>query len=488
MPDIASNILSMLTFDPKAPMIFSSGLFWVLFLLFLPVYAALKGRRVQMMVWVVAFSLYFYYKSSGWYFLLLSFTSMADWLLSRLIARLEVKWKRRLAMWISVTLSLSILGYFKYANFFLWNFDQMVGANFQPLDIILPVGISFYTFQSISYVVDVYKRRLEPTATWLEYVFYLSFFPQLVAGPIVRADYFLPQLRRNLPATRIQVWSGMWLIILGIVKKAVVADYIAQYNDLIFDNPAGYGGVESLMAIVGYTIQIYCDFSGYSDMAIGIASIMGFHLGDNFRLPYQSKNISEFWRRWHISLSSWLRDYIYIPLGGNRRGKFRMYLNNLITMLLGGLWHGASWKFVFWGGAHGVGLMMHKAFLPLLRRVPDNLFVKALSWSLTIVFVALLWVFFRAQSFGDALIVVSNVFTDFDTSYFIPFLSARTVWVIMVALMIVGHAIPMRLYSRAKSWFVLSPWLVKLAIFLIAIQLVVEFSNSEVTPFIYFQF
>ncbi len=488
MPDILQNIATMLTYDAQAPMIFSSGLFWVLFLIFLPIYAALKRRTTQMMIWVVAFSLYFYYKSSGWFFLLLTFTSMCDWLLSRLIARLEVKWKRRLAMWASVTLSLSILGYFKYANFFLWNFDRMVGANFQPLDIILPVGISFYTFQSISYVVDVYKRRLQPSASWLEYVFYLSFFPQLVAGPIVRADYFLPQLRRNEKASRFQVWSGLWLIILGIVKKAVVADYIAQYNDLIFDNPAGYGGVESLMAVIGYTIQIYCDFSGYSDMAIGIASIMGFHLGDNFRLPYQSKNITEFWRRWHISLSSWLRDYIYIPLGGNRRGKFRTYLNNLITMLLGGLWHGAAWKFVFWGGAHGVGLMLHKACRPWLSRLPDNFVVRALSWLVTIVFVALLWVFFRAQSFSDAIVVLSNVFTRFDAAHFVPFVTARLVWVVMVTVMIISHAIPMRAYSRAKAWFVMSHWSIKFIIFVVAVQLVVEFASSEVTPFIYFQF
>lgn len=217
---------------------------------------------------------------------------------------------------------LSILAYFKYANFFLWNWNQMVQGNFQPLDIVLPVGISFYTFQSISYVVDVYKQRIPPTKSWLDYIFFLSFFPALVAGPIVRADYFLPQIRKNRHPDGVDIYGGLWLIIIGIVKKAVIADYIAQFNDLIFNNPGAYDGLQTLMGVLGYTMQIYCDFSGYSDMAIGLALIMGFRLGINFNSPYQSRNLTDFWRRWHISLSSWLRDYVYIPLGGNRKVLF----------------------------------------------------------------------------------------------------------------------------------------------------------------------
>ena len=337
------NIWEQLQYDPTAPMIFSSGLFWVLFILFIPVYAMLKRSRWQMIVFVVLFSLYFYYKSSGLFFLMLLGTSLVDWLVSRWMAKLRGQRARLALMWTSIVLSLSILGYFKYANFFLWNWNAMVGANFQPLDIILPVGISFYTFQSISYVVDVYKRKIGPTRTWLEYLFFLSFFPALVAGPIVRADYFLPQLEKNKSATTAEIWGGLWLIIIGIFKKAIVADYISQYNDLIFNDPSLYTGVQTLMGVLGYTMQIYCDFSGYSDMAIGIALIMGFKLGLNFDSPYQSRNLTEFWRRWHISLSSWLRDYLYIPLGGNRKGTFRTYLNNFLTMLIGGLWHGAAW-------------------------------------------------------------------------------------------------------------------------------------------------
>ena len=334
----------------------------------------------------------------------------------------------------------------------------------------------------------MYKRRIEPTDSWLEYAFYLSFFPQLVAGPIVRADNFLPQMRDNRPATRDMVYSGLWLVVVGIMKKAIIADYIAQYNDLIFSNPGGYGGLETAMAIAGYTMQIYCDFSGYSDMAIGIALILGFRLPDNFRLPYQSKNITEFWRRWHISLSSWLRDYIYIPLGGNRRGRARTYINNLATMLIGGLWHGAAWKFVFWGGMHGVGLMVHKACKPWLDRSPDAWYVRALSWFVTMTFVSLLWVFFRADSFGDAATIITRAFTDFDLSHFTPFVAERFTWCVMMVIIIALHALPLGWLDRASRWFVDAPWIVKLLIFIVVVQLTLQFMSAEVKPFIYFQF
>lgn len=483
-----SNIAKMLAYDPSAPMLFSSGLFWLLFILILPVYALLKSSKGKMVVFVVLFSLYFYYKSSGLFFLMLIATSFIDWLISRCIAATESRVGRKLWMWLSICISLSILGYFKYANFFLWNWNQMVEGNFQPLDIILPVGISFYTFQSISYVVDVYKKRIRPTRLWIDYLFFLSFFPALVAGPIVRADYFLPQLKENKPATKVMVWSGLWLIIIGIIKKALIADYIAQYNDLIFNDPALYTGVQTLMGVLGYTMQIYCDFSGYSDMAIGLALIMGFRLGINFNAPYQSRSLTEFWRRWHISLSSWLRDYVYIPLGGNRKGTFRTYLNNFLTMLIGGLWHGAAWKFVFWGAMHGVGLAIHKASKPVLDRIPDNFLTIFISWALTFVYVSLLWVFFRAASFEDSVLIIRNIFVDFRWDQIPQFAVARPEWCIMMGVLVICHFIPQKWGDAIRNVFIRSPWVVKLCIFIIAVQLVIEFMTSEVAPFIYFQF
>ena len=485
---IATNAWHALGYDPSAPMLFSSGLFWVLFIVMLPVYALLKSSKTKMVVFVVLFSLFFYYKSSGLFFLMLIVTSYVDWFISWRIRKATSNWVRKTWLWTSICLSLSVLGYFKYANFFLWNWNAMVEGNFQPLDIILPVGISFYTFQSISYVVDVYKERIRPTRNWIDYLFFLSFFPALVAGPIVRADYFLPQLARNERATREMIWTGLWLIIIGILKKAVIADYIAQYNDLIFNDPALYTGVQTLMGVLGYTMQIYCDFSGYSDMAIGLALLMGFRLGINFNSPYQSRNLTEFWRRWHISLSSWLRDYLYIPLGGNRKGTFRTYLNNFLTMLIGGLWHGAAWKFVFWGAMHGVGLAVHKACQPVLRRIPDNWFTVFISWSLTFVYVSLLWVFFRAADFEQSLLIIKNIFVDFYPDQLWQFAQARPEWCVMMGLLIICHFLPQSWTDWFERVFVRSPWLVKLLLFLIAVQLVIQFMTEEVAPFIYFQF
>lgn len=482
------NIGEMLLYDPKAPMLFSSGLFWSLFIVFLPIYSLLKSRRKKMMLFVVAFSLYFYYKSSGFFFLMLIGTSLVDWSLSQVIYRLRFQKAKLYVMWFSILISLSVLGYFKYANFFLWNWNQMVEGNFQPLDIILPVGISFYTFQSISYVVDVYKKRIKPTRNWLDYLFFLSFFPALVAGPIVRADYFLPQLSRNERATTEEIWAGLWLVIVGIIKKALIADYIAQYNDLIFNEPSLYTGVQTLMGVLGYTMQIYCDFSGYSDMAIGLALIMGFKLGMNFDSPYQSTNLTEFWRRWHISLSSWLRDYVYIPLGGNRKGVLRTYVNNFLTMLIGGLWHGAAWKFIFWGGMHGIGLALHKASKPWLSKIPDNFLTKFIFWMITFIYVSLLWVFFRAADFSDSILIINNIFIDFDWHQLPQFCEARPAWCIMMGALIIFHFVPQRCADRVQGIFVNMNWGLKLVVFLAAVQLVIEFMSEEVAPFIYFQF
>lgn len=488
MLNIAENIKDQLLYDPSAPMLFSSGLFWILMIFFLPVYVLLRKSKWQMILFVIGFSLYFYYKSSGFFFLLLIFTSAIDWTISHIMAGVKKRAGRLALMWSSIAFSSGILLYFKYANFFLWNWNQMVEGNFQPLDIILPVGISFYTFQSISYIVDVYKERIKPTDSYLDYLFFLSFFPALVAGPIVRADYFLPQIRQNREASSNDIWGGLWLVIIGIIKKAIIADYIAQYNDLVFNNPELYKGVEALMGVFGYTMQIYCDFSGYSDMAIGLALIMGFRLGINFNSPYKSKNLTDFWRRWHISLSTWLRDYVYIPLGGNRKGVFRTYLNNFLTMLIGGLWHGAAWKFVFWGGMHGIGLALHKMCKPWLSRLPDNFFISFFSWAITFIYVSFLWIFFRAADFSDSILIIKNIFTDFHINYFPQFFEVRKIWCLMIALLFIFHFIPQSWGEKLEVLYLKSNWLIKLIIFIIVVQLVIEFMTEEVAPFIYFQF
>lgn len=482
------NILQQLSYNPEEPLLFSSGLFWVLALLFLPIYAAIKSRRTLMMLFVTLFSLFFLYRSSGLCFLLLVFTSLVDWLLARYIDSHKGKVKRKIALAISLMCSIGLLVYFKYANFILFNFDVIIGNNFQPLDIVLPIGISFYTFRTISYVVDVYKHKISATTSFLEYIFFLSYFPCLLAGPIVRASEFMPQLRDNKPASREMVYGGFWLVMLGILKKAVVADYIAQYVNIAYGNPTGYSGVELLMAIIGYSMQIYCDFSGYSDMAIGLGAMMGFNLGENFDFPYRSRNVTEFWRRWHMSLSFWLRDYIYISMGGNRKGKVRQYINLMTTMLVGGLWHGAAWNFIVWGFGHGAALCVHKALMPVLKKIGDNPVVSIISWAMTFVFVSLLWVFFRADSFETAWQVIYGTVTRFDVAYFPVFAQVRYTWCAMLLIVFALHFIPKIIYQGLRDWFIDSFWIFKLLIFVAVVQLVIEFAASDVQPFIYAQF
>ena len=491
--DIATffhNLWNLLCFDPAKPLVFNSGVFWCLFLIFLPIYGMLKNKRTKMMVFVIAFSLYFFYKSSGGFFLLLVATSVLDWFFALQIKIETTKKMRRFWLWLSIAISVGILGLFKYANFVIWNINELMKSNFQPLDLIMPLGISFYTFKTISYVVDVYKGKIEPTESWLDYLFYLSFFPALAMGPIVRAREFLPQLRDNKEPTKQMIYSGFWLVLLGVIKKAVFADYLAQYSDIAFGSADGYSGFELAMAMIGYTMQIYCDFSGYSDMAIGLGRIMGFDLGINFNFPYRSLNPTQFWKRWHITLSMWLMDYVYIPLGGNRKGRLRQYFNLVATMLIGGLWHGAAWNYIVWGGVHGVGLIVHKITKkPLDNYLPsDNKAVKFVSWLLAFIFIVITMTIFGAGDVGTSWTVIRKSFTEFDPAYFTFFVKARYTWCILLTIIFALHFVPVRVYERLTTWFVGCHWLVKLLIFVVVVQMVIQFSSAEVKPFIYNQF
>ena len=317
---LTDKLQALLTYDATQPLIFSSGLFLFLFAGFLLVYSAVRRATLARIVYVILFSLYFYYKSSGIYFLLLVFAATSDFLIAQAIAHSKGRTARRWLVALSVAVNLGMLGYFKYTNFLIDIANQLFGQGFlQFQNIFLPVGISFFVFQSMSYTIDVYRGQLQPLRNWLDYLFYLSFFPQLVAGPIVRARDFIPQIRREPFVSREMFGTGVFLILTGLFKKAIISDYISlNFVDRVFDEPLLYTGFECLAGIYGYALQIYCDFSGYSDMAIGIALLLGFHFPKNFDAPYKSATITEFWRRWHISLSSWLRDYLYISLGGNR--------------------------------------------------------------------------------------------------------------------------------------------------------------------------
>ena len=495
----------ILTYHHNAPILFSSGLFFFLFIGFLIIYMSLRKHLLTRIIYVTLFSIYFYYKSSGLFFFLLLFVATSDFCIAQCMTKTASKWGRKAWVVLSLCVDLGLLGYFKYFNFLreimaavahelgyqLGN-TSLQNITYQPLDIFLPVGISFFTFQTISYVIDVYRGRIAPLRRWIDYVFYVSFFPQLVAGPIVRARDFIPQIRKPLYVSQEMFGRGIFLIVAGLFKKAVISDYISiNFVERIFDNPTLYSGVENLMGLYGYALQIYCDFSGYSDMAIGIALLLGFHFNLNFNSPYKSASITEFWRRWHISLSSWLRDYLYISLGGNRKGKFRQYLNLIITMFLGGLWHGASWNFVLWGTFHGIALAAHKMWMSITGRKKGE---QSHGWRrvfgiiITFHFVCFCWIFFRNADFQNSMDMLRQIFTTFRPQLFPQLIEGY--WRVF-ALMLLGfllHFTPDSWENAACRGVIRLPFLGKALLMVALIYLVIQMKSSEIQPFIYFQF
>ncbi|WP_274972573.1 MBOAT family O-acyltransferase [Bacteroides fluxus] len=486
------RLRDIFVYDSQAPMIFSSGLFLWLFAAFIVVYLLLQQRATARLMFVTLFSYYFYYKSSGTYFFLLALVTVSDFLLAHFMERTVVHWKRKMWVVLSLMINLGLLCYFKYANFFCDIFASLVGGTFTAMDIFLPVGISFFTFQSLSYTIDVYRKEIKPLTNLLDYAFYVSFFPQLVAGPIVRAKDFIPQIRRPLFVSDEMFGRGIFLIVSGLFKKAVISDYISvNFVERIFDNPTLYSGVENLMGVYGYALQIYCDFSGYSDMAIGIALLLGFHFNINFDSPYKSASITEFWRRWHISLSSWLRDYLYISLGGNRKGKIRQYANLVITMFLGGLWHGASWNFVLWGMLHGIALAVHKFWMTLSGRKKGEKshgIRRFFGVLITFHFVCFCWIFFRNAEFSTSMDMLNQIFTTFRPQLFPQLIEGY--WEVF-ALMALGyflHFVPDSWERACTKTVIRLPLLGKAVLMVVMIYLVIQMKSSEIQPFIYFQF
>jgi len=481
------SFLHYLLYNPKEPMLFNSGIFLVIFTIFLSIYAFIYENRKIRTVYILLFSTYFYYKSSGIYLIILLLTILIDYYLALLIYNTKEARLKKIYLVLSICSSVGLLGYFKYTNFFLQNINLFLTQPLAEMNIFLPIGISFYTFQTLSYIIDVYRGKIIPHYSLLDYSFFMTFFPHLVAGPIVRAADFLPQVGSKLNIQSDRIYDGLVMILKGLIKKAILADYIAQYNDIIFSNPGGYSGFENLIAMYGYTLQIYCDFSGYSDMAIGLARIMGFELAPNFDLPYRSTNISQFWRKWHMSLSFWLRDYIYIPMGGNRKGEIAQYLFLFLTMLIGGLWHGPSWKFVFWGGMHGIGLIIHKLWQKYTGG-QKGLIAQWIGGVLTFHFVAFLWVYFRAPDFTTASTIIFRIFTTMDFAYILPFIETRPLFCILLLSGFIFHFIPLQFKLKTYDWFIHSPWVVKTAILLLIFQCIIQLQGEGVQPFIYFQF
>lgn len=507
LPDYIQNLIDeiapLFVFNPEHRLLFNSGFFLGFFLIFYTVYVLSKNHDTFRKVYLIVFSLYFYYLAGGDtidinlfgfhftlnYFVLLVVCAVVTHLLAVKMYKTEKRSTQKFLLIGIIVSNLLMLAYFKYTNFLIDNFNALFSGDFSPQNIILPIGISFFVFEAISYAVDLYRKQMKPADSLLDFCFYITFFPKLVAGPIIRAKDFLPQMRKKLHLTKEEASAAIFLILIGLIKKAVISDYISiNFVDRVFDAPMSYTAFENLMAVYGYTLQIYCDFSGYSDMAIGLSLLMGFTIPPNFLTPYKSQSITEFWRRWHISLSSWLRDYLYISLGGNRKGKIRTYVNLFLTMLIGGLWHGASWKFVVWGGLHGVILAIERFFKQFIK-VPDNRFTRIICILLTFHFVAFCWIFFRANTFELAADVISNIGNlTFAPSEWLSILEGYKNVFILMGIGYLMHFLPEKLVNTVKAGFNNIPLFVKAILAALVFWLIFATASSGPQPFIYFQF
>ncbi len=505
---MAFDLSRLWSYSPDNPLLFTRPFFWGFLVVVLLLYSFVYRRHRLRNLYLFIVSIFFYYKTGGFFFFLLLLSTLTDYLAGRWIHTTDRPARRKLLVAFSLTVNLGILAYFKYTFFFVDLYNRLTGAHVVPRDylagvanalfhshyditaIFLPVGISFYTFQTISYTLDVYRGQVAPVKRFGDFAFFVSFFPQLVAGPIVRAAQFIPQLTARYTLTRQEFGHALFLILAGLVKKIAIADYLAvNLIDRVFAHPAAFTGVENLFAVYGYALQIYGDFSGYTDIAIGVALLFGFRIPVNFHSPYKAVSPTDFWRRWHISLSTWLRDYLYIPLGGNRKGKLRMYLNLMVTMVLGGLWHGADYRFLLWGTLHGLGLVVDK-----LLGVPRWLRERPAQWKsfitgvLTFHFVLILWIFFRATCLDDARAMLWQI------AHHISFttLSAEVkAWGSVTAVIAAGfllHWLPAQWQENIRGLFIRLPLWAKLLLSVLIVFFLVQVKSAGFRPFIYFRF
>jgi D-alanyl-lipoteichoic acid acyltransferase DltB (MBOAT superfamily) len=568
---IAKWVEEFFVFNPKQPFIFTSPIFWVFFAIVLSVDAIVYKQRAIRHAFLFVASMFFYYKTTDLFFLLLLFTALWDFVIGKKIAITEHKGWRKFWLSASVIMNLGILFYFKYAYFFTDSFNSLMGTDHQVINIgahwsnsffgthftvdkiVLPVGISFFTFQSISYTVEIYRGVLKPVKRFTDFAFFVSFFPQLVAGPIVRSTDFIPQLYKEYSLTRQEFGLAVFWILNGLVKKIFLSDYIAvNFIDRIFESPNSYTGFENLMAIYGYSLQVYADFSGYTDMAIGIAMLMGFYLTKNFDSPYKATSVADFWRRWHMSLSNWLKDYLYIPLGGNQKGSIGSFillgvfvgiiallaksvmvlivaaatiglilliayfvksfaqwcttnLNLMLTMLIGGFWHGASWNFIIWGGLNGFGLVFYKLWNKISPwKDKSKWYFRMWAIFLTFTFITLTRVWFRAGSnnswaeledthdigteFLSATTMLERIFMHMDFSIAPEVIAGywKVFLVILVGMII--HWLPTAMKEKYRSTFSNLPIPAIAVACLVTIFFVYQVLSADLQPFIYFQF
>ena len=549
------KILPHLTYSSECPLLFTQVYFWIFLGLVLLFYSFLDKTTRARNAYLFGVSLFFYYKTSGFYFVILLVSTLADFLIGNRIYTTKADWKKKSWLAVSVIVNLFILLYFKYAyffadfftdvtgievevyNYFSWGFNSLTGTNFVWEKILLPVGISFFTFQTMSYAIDIYRGHVKPVKSVLDFGFYVSFFPQLVAGPIVRAADFVPQLYQKYKLTRADFGIGLFWILNGLLKKLFLADYIAvNFIDRVFSNPGSYSGFENMMALFGYTLQVYADFSGYTDIAIGVAIWLGFRLPKNFDSPYKASSVGEFWRRWHMSLSSWLKDYLYIPMGGNRSGSlfsnimiavivvfvslmaaswwipvgfvllagsffltgkvlpvFKSWastnVNIMLTMLIGGLWHGASWNFVIWGGLNGLGIVFYKLWKKISPWSDKaKWYNRAIGIFTTLVFITFTRAWFRGESWDYTMLMLQQIGTDFKWPLVGEIVRGYSNVFFVMLFGFIIHWLPVSTKKWYRSSFVKAHPFIQALISLLAIIFIYQVLSAELQSFIYFAF
>jgi alginate O-acetyltransferase complex protein AlgI len=504
--ELFTSLGKELLYQPDSPLLFTQPLFWYIFMAAIAGYSLFYQNIKFRSNYLLLISLYFYYKCSGGFVILLIISIILNYYLGNKIHKSEKQSRKKIYLFLSILVSLLMLGYFKYTLFITDILNNILGTQMVAVDylsvmlnsisgshfdistIILPAGISFFTFRALSYTIDLYRKDIEPVKNISDFGFYLAFFPQLLAGPIARASEFVPQIYKKYQLSQKEFGIALFLIIAGLIKKMVISDYISlNFVDRIFENPSNYSGFENLLGVYGYTLQIYCDFSGYTDIAIGISLLLGFKTSENFKSPYKAVNLTDFWRRWHISLSSWLRDYLYIPLGGNRKGEIRTYINLFLTMLLGGLWHGANWRFILWGGVHGLGLAVDKLIFRKKKLNPKS-WGYYISVFVTFHIVAFAWIFFKASSMQTVGQILSAVFTNTNFAMAPRILSGYWKTSGLIALGLMLHWLPLTYKEKIKEYFVNTSIFVKIAICILVIIFIYQFKSSALQPFIYFQF
>ena len=564
-------LLSPFTNHLEHPMIFTEYPFWIFFLLVLIGYSFLYKKIKLRSIFLFIVSLYFYFKTSGFFFSILLFSTIIDFFIGKGIYNSKKEGNAKIYLALSISINLLILVYFKYAYFFAESFNSIIGSQWHPINhfalltnqisgssfrvdqILLPIGISFYTFQTMSYSIDIFRKKLKPVKNIFDFGFYVSFFPQLVAGPIVRASEFIPQIYKPYDVSRKDFGLALFWIINGLLKKFLLADYIAvNFVDRVFDNPGMFSGFENLMSLYGYSLQVYADFSGYTDIAIGVALILGFRLPKNFNSPYKADNCGEFWKRWHISLSSWLKDYLYIPMGGNRGGSIFSYvslslivifiylisgslallfgilsvifstlligelfpkfnkwyltnINIMLTMLIGGLWHGASWNFVLWGALNGLGIVVYKQWKKISPwKNKSKWWNKIWGIIITFNFVTFTRIWFRSGSInsweeidqGHNIIsewftaneILNQLFFNFQWDLIGDVLAVYSNVFLVIIFGFLIHFIPEKFKFWYREKFSTSPVLVQLLVCFTAIFFMYQVASTSLQPFIYFQF